>query len=65
MKIVSTAETQPEVLSDDDPVLTEGPGDPVLHRVLVNRSKVDVGSRDLLLLLRMEVWWWWTKTTVP
>ena len=65
MKIVSTAETQPEVLSDDDPVLTEGSGDPVLHRVLVNRSKVDVGSRDLLLLLRMEVWWWWTKTTVP
>ena len=65
MKIVSTTETQPEVLSDDDPVLTEGPGDPVLHRVLVNRSKVDVGSRDLLLLLRMEVWWWRTKTTVP
>ena len=53
------------MLSDDDPVLTEGPGDPVLHRVLVDRSKVDVGSRDLLLLLRMEVWWWRTKTTVP
>ena len=51
MKFVSTAETQPEVLSDDDPVLTEGAGDPVLDRVLVDGSKVDVGSRSPLLLV--------------
>ena len=55
----------PEMLSDDDPVLAEGAGDPVLDRVLVDGSKVDVGSRALLLLLRMEVWRWRTKTCLP
>ena len=60
-----TVETQPEVLSNDDPMLGEGAGDPVLDGVLVDRSKVDVGSRALLLL-RMEVWWWsLTKTCLP
>ena len=57
--------TQPEVLSNDDPVLAEGACDPVLDGVLVDRSKVDVGSRALLLLLRMEVWRWRTKTCLP
>ena len=53
------------MLPDDDPVLAEGAGDPVLDRVLVDGSKVDVGSRALLLLLRMEVWRWRTKTCLP
>ena len=53
------------MLSNDDPVLTEGAGDPVLDGVLVDRSKVDVGSRALLLLLRMEGWRWRTKTCLP
>ena len=49
--------TQPEVLSNDDPVLAEGSGDPVLNGVLVNGSKVYVGTTRtlLLLLLRMMV----------
>ena len=61
-------ETQPEVLSDDDPVLAEGSGDPVLNGVLVDGSEVDVGSSNplLLLLLRMVVGRWnWTKTCLP
>jgi hypothetical protein len=62
---VKVQQENPEVLSDDDPMLGEGAGDPVLDGVLVDRSKVDVGS-GALLLLWMEVWWWsLTKTCLP
>ena len=40
MEIVSTVEIQPEVLSDDDPMLAEGAGDLGFDCILV-----DVGSR--------------------
>ena len=39
------------MLSNDDPVLAKGAGDPVLNGVLVNCSKVDVGTTRALLLL--------------
>ena len=61
--------TQPEVLSNDDPVLAEGAGDPVLNGVLVNGSKVYVGTtRTLLLLLLLWMMvgqWSLTKTCLP
>ena len=44
-------ESKPKVLPDNDPVLTEGSGDPVLHGVLVDGPKVDVGSGSPLLLV--------------
>ena len=44
-EIVLTVETQPEVLSNGDPVLCEGVGDPGFGCILVN-----AGSWTLLLL---------------
>ena len=47
----SNRESKPKVLPNNNPVLTEGSGDPVLHGVLVDGPKVDVGSGSPLLLV--------------
>ena len=52
IEIVLTVETQPEVLSNGDPVLCEGVGDPGFGFVLVN-----AGSWTLLLLWIVGRWW--------
>lgn len=48
---IKVQQENPKVLPDNDPVLTEGSGDPVLHGVLVDGPKVDVGSGSPLLLV--------------
>ena len=61
------------MLSNDDPVLAEGSSDPILNGVLVNGSKVNVGTdtrTTLLLLLLLLLWmevgqWGLTKTCLP
>ena len=61
----SNRESKPKVLPDNDPVLTEGSGDPVLHGVLVDGPKVDVGSGSPLLLVGKVVGCLATKTCFP
>ena len=53
------------MLADDDPVLAEGSGDPVLNGVLVDGSEVDVGSSNPLLRMVEGSRWSLTKTCLP